>query len=480
MKKLFLLFVLLLSLSLGCADENRSAATPGPSSESPVASYPSPAAAPSPSVSAAPATPTEDPGVIAERERQRLLQAAAELLGFVVDEDFPVHDFLLWLEESLYPGVLAELSDMPDDTMEIKKRLRERTGETLAVLKDRWNGLLDSPETARAANIYLAEASDPDKTIIAFTGDILYEEWYVIHVYRAVGKGLPGVLTGGLLDAMRAADVLLINNEFPFTERGRATPNKRYTFRAAPELVRLHIEMGADAAFLANNHVYDYGPDGLSDTLKTLDEAGIARTGAGMNAREASKPLYFIVNGRKFAFINASCIERYSRFTPGATDDSPGTFRADIDNTELLLAVIQEAVENSDFVTTVFHWGVENTTKVEPYQRELAQLAIDAGADAVIGGHPHILQGAEFYNGKPIIYSLGNFWFSRAKRDTVLLQLILDADGNPSLRMLPCLTQDGITKLASGDLATRILRDYAAISFGVVIDADGYLYDERS
>ena len=310
--------------------------------------------------------------------------------------------------------------------------------------------------------------------VLAFGGDVnLMDGSYVMPVYRLSANGLPGVISGGLLDEMRAADVLLLNVEFAFTGRGTAIPGKQYVFRASPKNVGILGEMGLDVAFLANNHVFDYGADGLADTLQTLDDAEIPRIGAGMNIEETSKPASLSINGWNIAYVGAGCIERYSVFTPGASEDSPGIFRTDEKNAERFLSVIREASETHDFVIANLHWGIESTTTLEDYQRELGQMCIDAGADAVIGSHPHVLQGAEFYNGKPIIYSTGNFWFSTSYNYTCLLELLIDENGDMDVKFVPCITGGGVTRMVVGDEAAVVLEHYERISFGVTIDGNG-------
>ncbi len=420
--------------------------------------------------------PTEDPSVTVKREREALIAEAVNIAKPALGDAFPTEDFLLWLETERYPQILSDLHDTPGQAFE--SLLRKKTGASLHVLRDAYYGLLDSPGSAKTANIYFApDNSDSDKTVVlAFGGDVnLMDGGYVMPTYRALGGSVSSVLTGGLLEEMLSADVLLLNNEFAFTSGGTPIAGKTYCFRAKPENVQLLRDMGVDIAYLANNHVFDYGADGLSDTLKTLDEAEIPRIGAGMDLSEASEPVFYIAGGRKIAFIGAGCIERYSVFTPGATNDSAGIFRCDEVNSEPLLGIIRDCAENSDFVVVNLHWGIESTTVLESYQRELGQMCIDAGADAVIGSHPHVLQGAEFYNGKPIIYSTGNFWFSRTQNRTCLLELLLDESGNLSVKFLPCMTSGGVTTLQSGTAAAQSLDYYESISFGISIDDEGFI-----
>ncbi|MCL1828542.1 MAG: CapA family protein [Oscillospiraceae bacterium] len=450
----------------------------GAAGEKPIESLPPRPETPSPA--AAPAEkrplPTEDPAAIRQKERAELIQNAAFAASPAFEPGFPVEEFLLWTEEHVYPGVLDEVA-AGCGGLDFGDFLRENTKESIYVLTDRFYGLADDPDKAAAARVFFPEESPGADIVLSFGGDInLVEDGYVVPVLRAAANGLPDVLAGGLLERMRAADVLLLNNEFAFTTGGTALPGKEYVFRADPKNAEILVEMGADVVFLANNHVFDFGREGLSDTLKTLDDAGIARIGAGENIHEAAAPAYFIVKGRKIAYIGAGCIERYGIFTPGATENSPGIFRADEKNARLLSAVISEAVSKSDFTVVNIHWGVESTSVTEPYQRELGRICIDAGADAVIGNHPHVLQGAEFHKGKPIVYSTGNFWFSRTQTYSCLLELVLSGE-DVTVRLVPCETGGGITKLTSGETAERINKYYENISFNVAVDADGTIND---
>ena len=453
MKKLAALLAALLLLA-GCA--GMPAETPTPS-----AAVETPAPTPTP-------VPTEDPVLAAAREQEALLSRVTDRFGAVL----PAGDFLPWLEES-FPGALEALDGIAPEA-DPAALLYAVTGESIHVLRARFDGLLDNPASARAAGLYLAPDRGADDIVLAFGGDInLVDGGYVMPTYRASPNGLAGVLAGGLLDELRAADVLLLNLEFAFTDRGAPLPGKEYVFRAAPENAALLTDMGVDVAFLANNHVFDYGAEGLSDTLVALDAAGVPGLGAGMDLDAASRPVYYIANGRKIAYVGAGCIERYGIFTPGAAENAPGIFRTDEKNAETFLAAIREAAAQSDFVVANLHWGIESTAVLEPYQRELGQLCIDAGADAVVGTHPHVLQGTEFYEGRPIVYSTGNFWFSRTSVNTCLLQLVLDRDLTLTVRMRPCTTGGGVTTLVSGDAAARVWDYYEGISFGVSIDGEG-------
>ena len=204
------------------------------------------------------------------------------------------------------------------------------------------------------------------------------------------------------------------------SDRGAPLANKMWTFRAGPERAKVLNALGVDVAQLANNHVYDYGQEAMYDTFSALEAVGIPYVGAGRTLEEAMKPYYTEVDGKKIAIVAASRAEKY-KMTPQATDTTPGILRCY--DTELFVQTIKEARANADYVVAVVHWGTEHTTVLEDVQRSSAREYIDAGADVIIGGHSHCLQGIEYYEDKPIFYSLGNFWFDEYNVDTMLVNI---------------------------------------------------------
>ena len=137
---------------------------------------------------------------------------------------------------------------------------------------------------------------------------------------------------------------------------------------------------------------------------------------------------------------------------------------------------IRKAAKNSDYVVAFLHWGVERKSHPESYQRALARKYIDAGADLVVGCHPHVLQGFEYYKGKPIAYSLGNFWFNNAYQNTGLLKLYLNKDGKTKLQILPAKAQNAYTYLMKDTLSKKqYWKTMQNISYGITIDKNGFI-----
>ena len=277
-----------------------------------------------------------------------------------------------------------------------------------------------------------------------------------------------------MLDVMRSADIFMVNNEFPYSNRGTPTENKKFTFRAKPEYASYLLDMGADIVSLANNHAYDYGKIAFLDTLDTLNGIGMPYVGAGRYLEEAIKPVYFIVNDQKIAFVAATQIERTENpDTKEATQNSPGVFRCW--NVDKLLEVVANAKQVSDYVIVYIHWGTEATDQLDWAQKDQAVKISNAGADLIIGDHPHVLQQFGYCEDTPVMYSLGNFLFNSKAQDTCLVKLTLDANGFKSLQFIPGRQQDCSVTMLQGTEKERVLSYMRKISPGVTIDGDGFV-----
>ena len=280
---------------------------------------------------------------------------------------------------------------------------------------------------------------------------------------------------------MHDVDLMWLNNEFVYSYRDEPNPGKMYTFVGSPENVKYLHDLGVDIVGLANNHTFDYGIESFTDTLETLENAGIPYVGAGRNDTEAYAPVYLGAGGITIGYVAASRAE-YTIYTLEATATEPGI--AWCYENERFLQSVREAAAHADFVVVLPHWGVEHSTVLEDVQIESAHQYIDAGADIVIGAHPHILQGIEYYNGKPILYSLGNFWFDGYDIDTVLAEVQVSGmiaangsmDGEPTVTVVlhPGLQSGVYTAWEEGtDEGARILSYLEAISVNVTIGEDG-------
>ncbi|WP_233568028.1 CapA family protein [Cohnella faecalis] len=238
----------------------------------------------------------------------------------------------------------------------------------------------------------------------AFVGDILPAA-RVAELMDKYGYDYPYREARSLLEA---ADLTAGNLETSITTRGDPAQNKQYLFRGPAEALPAIKDAGFDVLSLANNHSLDYGWVGLRDTMDALDDIQLPHVGAGADAAEAYTPRYLERNGLTVGFIGVTRVVPETDWKAGT--NHPGLAEA-YDPTKVI-AAIREAKGNADLVVVLVHWGIEKAERPDDKQKTLGHAFVDAGADLVIGSHPHVLQGFEAYKGKWIAYSLGNFVFS--------------------------------------------------------------------
>lgn len=279
-------------------------------------------------------------------------------------------------------------------------------------------GLCLAAGFARAGD---APAADPVVSI-AFVGDIMLDTLPGREIRRRRDP------FGPFAPILNAAHIRIGNLECVIATRGTPEPRKPYTFRAHPRTLAV-LKRHFDAVSLANNHSGDFGPGAFGQMLDLLDARGLPYFGGGRDLAHAHRPLVIERKGLRIAFLG------YDEFFPRsfeADHDKPGIAWSDDDQVRLDIAEARR-VHHADLVIPVMHWGWEYERLASARQRELARLMIDAGADAVIGGHPHVTQDVEQYRGRPIVYSLGNFVFDGfSDRDTTtgwLLRLEVDRQG---------------------------------------------------
>lgn len=340
--------------------------------------------------------------------------------------------------------------------------------------------LQGSAEKENAAEGEGAKEQEIGTVTMAFGGDVCFHDAYAnMQSLQKRGGKIESSISAELLAEMRQADILMLNNEFTYSKRGTPLQEKAFTFRSDPANVELLHEMGVDIVSVANNHVYDYGEDALFDTLDTLKNAGIPYVGAGRNLDEASAPFYYEINGRTIAYISATQVERNDNpDTRGATEVTAGTFRCFTkEEFNRLLEAVRSADQKADLTVVYIHWGTENTDELHWAQEWQAPELVAAGADLIVGDHPHCLQAIDYIDGVPVFYSLGNFWFNSKTLDTGLLKVVFDEKGNLTCQFLSAKQHGCRTDLETGEEKQRILDYLQCISPDVTIDADGYIRD---
>jgi poly-gamma-glutamate synthesis protein (capsule biosynthesis protein) len=275
---------------------------------------------------------------------------------------------------------------------------------------------------------------------IVFVGDIMLDGGPG-HVVTIGGDPFAGVAS-----ALQDADLAVGNLECAIVKTGHAV-DKPYTFRG-PESALPLLKKHLSAVSLANNHSGDWGKKGFASELELLREAKLPWFGAGANARAAHEPLVRLVNGRRVAFLGYNDFPPRS-FQAGAS--TPGT--AWLDEKDAIRD-IKRARKQADIVLLFLHWGEESDEKPAPEQQALAHRLIDAGADAIMGGHAHVTQTVEWYQDRPIVYSLGNFVFDYFPYDPPvwkgwLAKLTFGKDERPALDIITVeLDPAGIPHLA--------------------------------
>jgi poly-gamma-glutamate capsule biosynthesis protein CapA/YwtB (metallophosphatase superfamily) len=256
--------------------------------------------------------------------------------------------------------------------------------------------------TLIAAIIWTTAPVYADEIVINAVGDIMLAGRWAATI-RKNGYDSPFLSVAHIL---KSGDISIANLESPIARSGSEFTDKKFHFRAEPEIAGALIGSGINLVTLANNHSMDFGGEALTETMAHLDNAGIAWIGAGENLSEARKMALYTIKGKKIAFLGYSLTHPDDFF---AGRNRPGTTPG-FEN--IIVADISRARQQADYVIVSFHWGTEGRSDLQPYQRKVAHKAIDAGADVIIGHHPHVLRGIERYKTGIVFYSLGNFVFA--------------------------------------------------------------------
>lgn len=268
-------------------------------------------------------------------------------------------------------------------------------------------------------------------------------------------------------------DITIANLETPVTATGVPAQNKTYVYKSSPLAVPAMKKAGIDVVNLANNHSMDQGVPGLLDTFVALDDNQIEYVGAGKDASRAYAPVFIEKNGIKIAILGFSRVIPETSWFAGNTQ--PGL--ADSYDPALAVKAIQQANSHADLVVVIAHWGKERSDYPVDHQKELSRAYIDAGADLIVGGHPHVLQGFERYNDKWIAYSLGNFIFTRSSEpktwESMVLQASCTKSGDCELTMLPFHAELGQAVPMNESNGAALLKRIESISEGVEIQSDG-------
>lgn len=330
----------------------------------------------------------------------------------------------------------------------------------------------DTSEPADSGADEPAGTNDNQRVIMHFAGDTLFSG-KVEDALKRHGYDYPYKHLG---TAFLEDDLTVLNLETPVTTGGVGAANKKFVFKTSPEVLPSLREAGIEAVNLANNHILDQGQEGLLDTLKHLKDHDIRYVGAGRNEEEAFAAQYFELQGMTVALLG------FSRVLPEtswyALENRPGVAGAYDHVLPKAVEAIQDARSKADLVVVIAHWGEELHKTPNSYQINLSRAFIDGGADLIIGGHPHVLQGLEQYKGKWIAYSTGNFIFTKSGNadtwGTAVFQASCSRQGDCDLKLTPYRTEIGQVIPLEGEEAQALLQEVQKRSIGgVKIAPDG-------
>jgi len=272
------------------------------------------------------------------------------------------------------------------------------------------------------------------------------------------------------------ADLFVGNLECPITTNSQKEDYQAVNMAAGES--SLELLKGFDVVSLANNHIRDFREKGIKDTINALQNRNILHFGAGKTISEAAKPLILEKNNLKIAFLGAT---RY------ANANSANKWGTAPDKMKVLRSEISNLKQNGFFVVLYFHWGYEYVRYPSPRERNLAHRCIHAGADLIIGAHPHIYQGIEVFKGKTIVYSLGNFIFHSSVfkglapvendprlNESFIFQVKINPDLTYASSIIGYETSDEALRLYDQEENAKLLSDIEAYS--AVFNSSYYKY----
>ncbi len=265
---------------------------------------------------------------------------------------------------------------------------------------------------------------------ILFVGDILLANEAERHIHK---KGL-NYPFWKIKEELLKYDFIFANMETPITKRGRPVVDKPFIFRISPENAECLKDLWIDAVSISNNHLMDYNTEGMKDTIAALDRLNIRHAGGGRNLTQARRPALLKYGGLSIVIL-AYCDRPPKEYY--ATKSLPGIAPLDLD---IIREDIAAYKHKNTFVVISLHWGIEQTHVPQSYQIRAAHAIINAGADAIIGHHPHWPQGIEMYRGKPIVYSLGNFingYINPVESDNIAVGFYFNGTTLEKIKVIP-------------------------------------------
>ena len=296
-----------------------------------------------------------------------------------------------------------------------------------------------------------AHAVTPDVTL-AFAGDVHFARQ--VAAQNKVGglKTIPGLMAG--------ADITMVNLETSIGTHGKPLA-KLYTFQAPPTVLRTLSRAGIDLVTQANNHSVDYGRIGLADTVAAQAVSPIPMVGIGATLADALTPYSATVNGTSIAIFGVDAFRPLPAWRASDTSAGVAVWKY---NRAAILAAVHDWATRTDVVVVYVHWGEEYDTCPRVSQKQVANALINAGADVLVGAHPHVLQGVGYKKGALVAYSVGNFvWYGHAGTPSAVLRVNITAGKVSGYSMTP-VTWDkkGVPHKATGATALKVRRTIAS------------------
>jgi poly-gamma-glutamate capsule biosynthesis protein CapA/YwtB (metallophosphatase superfamily) len=371
---------------------------------------------------------SETPGIVAIIPRS---ESDFRVQTLIVDERDPLRD-------ELHPGNWPYWEQV---SVQMSGEFERKTGTRLT------EALEDINEAAYR----------PRRTMMSAVGDIMLGRTVHTIMTQQNDVRAPHRL---VVDELQRGDITIGNLECAITDSFSPPADPRtFSFMTFSNAVEGLQFAGFTALSGANNHAMDFGVVGMRDTTAALESGGIKHFGTGENLAEAREPCILEHDGVTFALLGYDAI---SMNYAGATETTGGVSPL---IREYVVDDISRAREQADVVIPFFHWGVEYVLTPLEADRVTARAAIDAGAELVLGGHPHWVQGMEIYNGKPIFYSLSNFVFdqewSLETKQGFVLHLVFDGSRFAGYRIVPVLIEDyHRPRIVEDDMRATILDRY--------------------
>jgi poly-gamma-glutamate synthesis protein (capsule biosynthesis protein) len=279
---------------------------------------------------------------------------------------------------------------------------------------------------------------------------LVASDWAPIRAFDPIIRNEPESIYGDMLPLLRQADLRIVNCECALAAASQPVWKSGAVFKGEPDHIKGLSAVPFEVACLANNHVFDYGLAGFRETLRVLRQNGLETVGAGLTEEEAFAPLTLHVRKTKITLINFSEGEDLTASRVG-----PGVCGWELDR---ILALVRKCRKAGGFVLVIVHCGLEYIPYPPPYVAAAFRALIDAGADCVIGHHPHVPQGIEWYRSRPIAYSLGNFVFYQNtnlyyRKIGYCLSLDLSGGAISGVELLPYrITETGLQRLVGVEL----------------------------